>query len=135
MFSVCYGLSNRNFFFSSRYHHISQIVIEYFIRSKQIHVVHVTVETTCIREKCIHEDRDFELHDETFIFTVCVCMCVCSVAQLCLTLLTPWTVSPRLLCPWNFPIKNTGVGFHFLLQGIIPTQGLNLHLLHCRQFL
>ena len=23
----------------------------------------------------------------------------------------------RLLCPWNFPGKNTGVGCHFLLQG------------------
>ena len=23
----------------------------------------------------------------------------------------------RLLCPWNFPSKNTGVGCHFLLQG------------------
>ena len=29
----------------------------------------------------------------------------------------------RLLCPWNFPGKNTGVGCHFLLQGIFPTQG------------
>ena len=28
------------------------------------------------------------------------------------------------------PGKNTGVGCHFLLQGIFPTQGLNLHLLH-----
>ena len=28
-----------------------------------------------------------------------------------------------------------GVGCHFLLQGIFPTQGLNLSLLHCRQFL
>ena len=35
----------------------------------------------------------------------------------------------RLLCPWDFPGKNTGVGCHFLLQGIVPTQGLNLHLL------
>ena len=26
--------------------------------------------------------------------------------------------------------KNTGVGCHFLLQGIFLTQGLNLHLLH-----
>ena len=26
--------------------------------------------------------------------------------------------------------KNTGVGYHFLLQGISPTQGLNLCLLH-----
>ena len=29
----------------------------------------------------------------------------------------------RLLCPWDFPGKNTGVGYHFLLQGIFPTQG------------
>ena len=30
--------------------------------------------------------------------------------------------------PWNFPDKNTGVGYHFLLQGIFPTQGLNPYL-------
>ena len=35
----------------------------------------------------------------------------------------------RLLCPWNFPGKNSGVGCHCLLQGIFPTQGSNLHLL------
>ena len=35
----------------------------------------------------------------------------------------------RLLCPWNFPGKNTGVGCHFLLQGIFLTQGSNPHLL------
>ena len=29
-----------------------------------------------------------------------------------------------------FPGKNTRVGFHFLLQGILPTQGPNPHLLH-----
>ena len=43
---------------------------------------------------------------------------------------TPWTVTARLLCPWNFPGKNTGVGCHFLLEGILPTQGLNLYPLH-----
>ena len=32
----------------------------------------------------------------------------------------------RLLCPWNFPHNNTAVGCHFLLQGILPTQGSNL---------
>ena len=37
---------------------------------------------------------------------------------------------PRLLCPWNFPGKNTGVTCHFLLQGIFPTQGSNPHLLY-----
>ena len=58
------------------------------------------------------------------------------VAQLCPTLGTPWTVQPaRLLCPWNSSGKNTGVGCHFLLQGIFPTQGLNTCLLHCRQVL
>ena len=35
----------------------------------------------------------------------------------------------RLLCPWNFPGKNTRLGCHFLLQGIFLTQGLNLYLL------
>ena len=29
----------------------------------------------------------------------------------------------RLLCPWNSPGKNTGVGCQSLLQGIFPTQG------------
>ena len=45
---------------------------------------------------------------------------------------------PWLLCPWDFPGKNTGVGGHFLLQGIFPPQGSNLHLLcllYCRQIL
>ena len=41
----------------------------------------------------------------------------------------------RLLCPWNFPGKNTGVGCHSLLQEIFPTQGLNPGLPHCRQTL
>ena len=50
--------------------------------------------------------------------------------------ITPWTVAmDRLLCPWDSPGKNTGVGSHFILQGIFPTQGSNPHLLHCRQIL
>ena len=36
----------------------------------------------------------------------------------------------RFLFPWDSPGKNTGVGCHFLLQGIFLTQGSNLHLLH-----
>ena len=35
----------------------------------------------------------------------------------------------RLLCPWNFPGKNTGGGYLFLLQGSFPTQGSNSRLL------
>ena len=41
----------------------------------------------------------------------------------------------RLLCPWNSPGKNTGVGCHALLQEIFLTQGSNLGLLHCGQIL
>ena len=35
-----------------------------------------------------------------------------------------------LLCPRNFPGKDTGVGCHFLLQEIFLTQGSNPYLLH-----
>ena len=44
----------------------------------------------------------------------------------------------RLLCLWDSPDKNTGVGFHALLQGTFPTWGSKLRLLylvHCRQIL
>ena len=41
----------------------------------------------------------------------------------------------RLLHPWVFPGKNTGVGCHFLLQEIFLTLELNPGLPHCRQTL
>ena len=68
---------------------------------------------------------------------VCVCVCyVCLVIQSRLTLLRPHGLScTRLLCPWDFPGKNTGVGCHFLLHGIFLTQGSNPGLLHCRWIL
>ena len=41
--------------------------------------------------------------------------------------LQPHGLEPtRLLSPWDFPGKSTGVGCHFLLQGIFPTQASNL---------
>ena len=51
----------------------------------------------------------------------------------CPTLCDP--TDTRLLRPWDFLGKSTGVGCHFLLQGIFPTQGLNPGLPHCRQTL
>ena len=53
---------------------------------------------------------------------VLICF-VCLVAQSCSTLLQPHELySARLLCSWNFPGKNTGVGCHFLPDpGIEPT--------------
>ena len=53
--------------------------------------------------------------DNYWMNSKCISCCVC--LQSCLILLWPpglWTV--RLLCPWNFPGKNTGVGCHFLLS-------------------
>jgi len=45
--------------------------------------------------------------------------------------LWPHGIQPaRILCPWNSPGKNTGVGCHYLLQRIFLTKGFNLHLLH-----
>ena len=44
--------------------------------------------------------------------------------------LQPYGLQPiRLLCPWNSPGKNPGVGCPFLLQGIFLTQASNPHLL------
>ena len=63
-----------------------------------------------------------------------MCMHACSVALVVFHSLRPYGFYPvRLLCPWNSPDKNTGVGCHALLQGIFPTQGSNprlLRLLH-----
>ena len=54
------------------------------------------------------------------------------ITKSCPDSLQPHRVYPaRLLCPWDFPGKKTGVGCHFLLQGIFLMQGLNSHLLHC----
>ena len=60
-------------------------------------------------------------------YSICVCAQLFSRVQLSVT---RWTGPTGLLCPWNFPGKNTEVGCHFPLQGIFPTQGLNLYLLH-----
>ena len=71
----------------------------------------------------------------TYCFILHVLPFEVKVTQLCPTLVTPWTRAPRLLCPWDSPGKSTGVGCHFLLQGIFSIQELNLGLLHCRQIL
>ena len=58
-------------------------------------------------------------------------LCVCSVVQSSLTLCDPMDCSlwGSSVHGKNVPGKNTGAGCHFLLQGIFPTQGLNLRLL------
>ena len=49
------------------------------------------------------------------------------VSQSCLISLQPHGLQPdRLLCPWDFPGKGTGVGCHSFLQGIFLIQEFNL---------
>ena len=55
----------------------------------------------------------------------CSCVCKCVLGGFSHVLLFV-TLSTRLLCPWDFPAKNTGVGCHAFFQGILPTQGSNL---------
>ena len=58
------------------------------------------------------------------------------VTQLCPTLCDPMDCSlPGSSIHGKFHGCGIGVGCHFLLQGIFPTQGLNLGLPHCRQTL
>ena len=64
---------------------------------------------------------------------VCVCVCVYVSHSVLSDSMQPHGLWPtRLLCPWDFPGRNTGVVCHFLLQGIFPIQGQNPGLLHCR---
>ena len=57
-------------------------------------------------------------------------LCCYLAAQSCPTLLQAHGLWPaRILCPWDSPGKNTGVGYHALHQGIFLAQGSNQHLL------
>ena len=50
-------------------------------------------------------------------------MCMLSCSVMSSSLLDLYLA--RLFCPWHFPGENTGVGCHFLLQGIFLTQESN----------
>ena len=49
------------------------------------------------------------------------------VAKSCPTLVTPWTVTCQAPLSMGFSRQETGVGYHFLLQGIFLAQGSNLY--------
>ena len=85
--------------------------------------------------------------EEAFQHLVCVCVCVYiyihirevkwseSGSVVSYSLRFHGLKPARLLCPWNSPGRNTGVGCCSLLQGSFLTQELNLGLPHCRQIL
>ena len=64
--------------------------------------------------------------------TLCVCACVCVCVCVCMNSQSYPTVCDPMECILLGPSvhgKNIGVGCHFLLQGIFPTQGSNSCLL------
>ena len=75
---------------------------------------------------------NWEVGIDIYSTGVCVCVCECACPCVCMhpvisDSLQHHKLQPAsLLCPWNFSGKNNGVGCHFLLQGIFPTQGSNL---------
>ena len=71
-----------------------------------------------------------EQPDPTFGHITLMCVCVCQPLRHVPLFAISWIVATRLICPWNSPDKNTGVGSHSLLQGIFQTQGSNPHLFH-----
>ena len=62
-------------------------------------------------------------------------LCVCQVALSCPTLCNAMgCAAHQAPLSMGFPRQDTGVGCHFLLQGILLTQGLNLRLLHWQAY-
>ena len=62
---------------------------------------------------CQYNENKLDLFSYLTPITSCMCMLSCFSH---VWLFTPWAVAPRLLCPWDSPGQNTGLGYHFLLR-------------------
>ena len=103
-----------------------------FLKKKEIHE-----KGKDIKEKEQEEGKEenkntkHDVDDLSWIYEQKIYCSSCLITKSCLTPLQPHGLWPiRLLCPWDPPGKNTGVGCHFLLHGIFLTPGWNLRLLH-----
>ena len=67
------------------------------------------------------------------IYKVYVCA-VLSYSVMSDSFVTPWTVARQAPLSMGLPRQDTGVGCHFLLQGVFLTQGSNPHLLYLLQW-
>ena len=62
----------------------------------------------------------------TKVVQLYICACMLSHFSCVWLFATQWTIGPpRLLCPYDYLWKNTGVGCQLLLQGIFPIQRSN----------
>ena len=95
---------------------------------------------------CTKPHSDFSLLQAwaTFQSLISICAVLCLVIQSCLILRDPMdgifatsmdSSPPVSSVHGDSPGKNTGVGCHFLLQGIFPPKGSDPGLLHCRRIL
>ena len=80
------------------------------------------------RKAMTNLDSILKSRDITLLTKVCISFSL--VAKSCLTLATPWTVACQAPLSMGFSRQEYWSGLHSLLQGIFPTQGSNLGLLH-----
>ena len=74
--------------------------------------------------------KRYSFHSFSYINHQDVCVCALSHSVVSDSLWSHGLYPARLLYPWDFPGRNTGLGCHFLLQRRFLTQGSNLDLLH-----
>ena len=87
-----------------------------------------TTTSTWKKRRCTSTDASIKKLWKAYVMEYCSCYFV---AKLYPILLRPQGLQlTRILCPWDFPGKNTGVCCHLLLQGLFLTQRLNPWLLH-----
>ena len=94
------------------------MIVQFFENTKSNWTVYFKRINFILSELCLNKVKKRKLNSHVRLFV------------------TSWNIHlARLLCPWNFPGKNTGVGSRSLLQRIFPIQGSNPGLPNCRQIL
>ena len=92
----------------------------------------IEFQVECLIAKTIVVTKSWVIVKTELIYMKCqatcdIVVCECSVTS---NSLRPHGLSPTsVLFLWNCPVKNSEVGYPYLLQGIFPSQGSNLHLL------
>ena len=124
-------LHSSSFFFSNQYLSIYQVTQI----SISISLVTQSCPTLCGPMDC--SKPSFPVHSQlpelAQIMSIELVMPSNNLNFCCPLLLLP-SIFPSI-CLFQCPGKNTGVGCHFLLQGVFLTQESNPGLLHCRQVL
>ena len=89
-----------------------------------------------VRVGCFERSAFFMVQLSHPYMTTGKIMCVCLVTQSCQTVCDPMDCTlPGSSVHGDTSGRNTGVGYHVLLQGVFPTQESNPGLPHCRLIL